>query len=65
MAHETVYFGNDVNDIGCPSMVGCGAFVADKRTRRQKGGLTHHERKELVVAVRKMCNLVLIGMGVS
>ncbi len=60
---ETIYVGNDVNDIGCLRTVGCGLVVADAHPLVRDvadGVLTRRGGKG---AVREICELVLVRLG--
>lgn len=62
---ETVYLGNDVNDIGCLALVGCGAVVADAHPTAATAARLILQSKGGAGAVREMCDLILRRMGVA
>jgi N-acylneuraminate cytidylyltransferase len=62
---ETVYLGNDVNDIDCLALVGCGAVVADAHPAATKAARLILQSKGGAGAVREMCDLILRRMGVA
>lgn len=62
---ETVYLGNDVNDIGCLSMVGCGAVVADAHPAAKRAARLILQARGGAGAVREMCDLILRRIGVG
>lgn len=60
---DVVFVGNDVNDIGCLRMSGCGLVVADAHPLAKaaaKGILTHPGGKG---AVREIAELLLLRLG--
>jgi N-acylneuraminate cytidylyltransferase len=60
-----VYLGNDVNDIDCLALVGCGAVVADAHPAATKAARLILQSKGGAGAVREMCDLILRRMGVA
>jgi N-acylneuraminate cytidylyltransferase len=58
-AADTVFVGNDVNDVGCLKLAGCGLVVADAHPEAVKAAdavLTHRGGHG---AVREVCDLLL------
>jgi N-acylneuraminate cytidylyltransferase len=60
---DTVFVGNDVNDLGCLRLVGCGLAVADAHPlvrRVARGVLSHPGGRG---AVREVADLILTRLG--
>jgi YrbI family 3-deoxy-D-manno-octulosonate 8-phosphate phosphatase len=62
-AADTVYLGNDVNDIGCLTKVGCGVVVADAHPAAARAARLVLQAKGGAGAVRELCDLILTKMG--
>lgn len=64
---NAVYVGNDVNDVGCLELCGCGLAVADAHPAAKKAALGVLSHAGGRGAVREAAELVLvrIGRGVS
>lgn len=62
-AAETVYLGNDVNDIGCLSRVACGVVVADAHPAAARTARLVLQAKGGAGAVRELCDLILTKIG--
>jgi N-acylneuraminate cytidylyltransferase len=60
---NTVYVGNDVNDLECLAAVGCGVVVADAHAEARAAARMVLSRPGGRGAVRELCNLILKGMS--
>ena len=60
---SVVFVGNDVNDIGCIRLAGCGFAVADAHplVLKEADGVLRHRGGD--GAVREVCELVLLRIG--
>jgi len=60
---DVIFVGNDVNDLGCLRLCGCGLAVADAHPivrKAAKGVLSHSGGKG---AVREVAELILVKLG--
>jgi YrbI family 3-deoxy-D-manno-octulosonate 8-phosphate phosphatase len=60
-AANTVYVGNDVNDLECLAAVGCGVVVADAHAEARAAARMVLSRPGGGGAVRELCDLILKG----
>jgi N-acylneuraminate cytidylyltransferase len=56
---NTVYLGNDVNDLDCLAAVGCGMAVADAHPRAKQAARIVLQARGGQGAVREVCELIL------
>lgn len=62
---QTVYLGNDINDIPCFPLVGCAVVVADALPEALLAADIVLERRGGYGAVRELCELILSQIGHS
>jgi YrbI family 3-deoxy-D-manno-octulosonate 8-phosphate phosphatase len=62
-AANTVYVGNDVNDLECLAAVGCGVAVADAHVEVRAAARMVLSRPGGHGAVRESCDLIMKGMS--
>jgi YrbI family 3-deoxy-D-manno-octulosonate 8-phosphate phosphatase len=62
-AEDVIYVGNDVNDIGCMRLAGCGLAVADAHPLVKKAARAVLGRPGGKGAVREIAELILVRMG--
>jgi YrbI family 3-deoxy-D-manno-octulosonate 8-phosphate phosphatase len=60
---EVVFVGNDVNDVDCLTLVGCGVVVADAHTSAHRASDLVLTRKGGDGAVREIADLILVNAG--
>ena len=62
---RVVYVGNDLNDIGCLRLAGCGLAVADAHPLARKAARGLLSRPGGRGAVREAAELILVRLGVD
>lgn len=63
-SERTIFVGNDVNDIGCLRLAGCGLVVADAHAEVMRAGRGVLSRPGGHGAVREVCDAILARLGV-
>jgi len=62
-AEDVIYVGNDVNDVGCIQICGCGLVVADAHPLARKVARGVLSRPGGRGAVREIAEMILIRLG--